>query len=303
MNNRTAAIYQEALRELWCAASNWSRNGTVLQTLGKGRKSTSFRIMDVTGQIIKTSAVPYDPYSRDVFRRAIELLVRKGEEGARLGPEKTSSPPPGSIDEAVRPLSRQGKRPPMRATWVGAMLVHSGIAVVKQARPIVIALSVPWLRKAGLATKGRVAQGPVLSLKDSYALDSDLITVRTGKIDRRRTIEAIRTSLRSWMDNPLMEKIRAEPLDVAIVAKVNRQRMEQQDVDNIAKIVLDALKKHGEGKGKEVSLFHRDSQVVRLLVYKLPRTEHESYDTDEMTVSLRKHDPKKQMILEEVKEI
>lgn len=100
------------------------------------------------------------------------------------------------------------------------------------------------------------------------------------------------------MMNKNFDRFRHESLDLAIVAKVDKQRMKRQDVDNIAKVVLDALRKNKEVDSKEdVFLFYDDSQIARLLVWKIPREEDERYDTDGLVISFRIHDPHKQMLL------
>ena len=141
-------------------------------------------------------------------------------------------------------------------------------------------------------------------LEGCEGLFSDLITTKTSGINRKATIRNIKTNLASWMMNRNFDRFRHEPLDLAIVAKVDKRRMERQDVDNIAKVVLDALRKNKEIDWKEdVFLFHDDSQVARLLVWKMPREEDGRYDTDGVVISFRIHDPQKQMLLVSVDEI
>lgn len=151
--------------------------------------------------------------------------------------------------------------------------------------------------------RGKRSEGPTLVLEDALGFNSDLITIKTGtKRNRAKTIRTIREDLSDWMGNPGFETLRGKLLDLAIVVQVNKQRMAQQDLDNIAKITMDTLKKPEKPKDMAY-LFNKDSQVVRLLLYKLPRFEHSVYQTDEMTISFREHNPEKEMILEEVEEI
>lgn len=148
---------------------------------------------------------------------------------------------------------------------------------------------------------GKKIKGPILKLKGSREVFSDLITLKTGKINRKATMRELKTNLEMWMSNPDFEEFRESLLDLAIVAKVNKQRMKNQDVDNIAKIVLDALRKNDKFDfKKDVFLFKDDSQVVRLLVCKILKEEDEFHNTDGLIISFRKHDPKKQMILVEM---
>ena len=153
--------------------------------------------------------------------------------------------------------------------------------------------------------KGKALKGPVWMLEGSEGLFSDLIATKTrDKVNREKTIESIKKNLSSWMKTKYFNKFRNQRLDLAIIARVNKQRMEKQDVDNIAKVVLDALRKKDKAGFKwDAFLFYNDSQVVRLLVYKIPREEDEMYDTDGLDISFRIHDPQKQMILTPVNQI
>lgn len=149
--------------------------------------------------------------------------------------------------------------------------------------------------------KGRISKMSSylkVRLKDSIAVFSDLITVKTGKINRIETIKMIKTNLESWMKNPWLNELRNEKLDLAVIAIVNRQRMKRQDVDNILKVVLDALKKNDKiDFKKDAFLFYDDSQIVRVLVQKIERVKDPNYETDQLVISFRKYDPNKQMIL------
>ena len=104
----------------------------------------------------------------------------------------------------------------------------------------------------------------------------------------------IRTDLARWLTNPQFNNMRNGLLDIAIVAGVSANRMESQDVDNIAKVVLDGLEKE---KGDSRFLFYDDNQIIRLLIYKQRREELSGYNTDSLTISFRVHDSNKQMIL------
>jgi Holliday junction resolvase RusA-like endonuclease len=114
---------------------------------------------------------------------------------------------------------------------------------------------------------------------------SDLITISSSK-DRKRTINNIKTNLETWLKNQDFDPYRNAPLDTAMVLFIDKQRIKKQDVDNIAKIVLDALKKDDKYR-RESYLFDDDSQLIRLLVYGIPRCEDDVYNTDTMTISFR----------------
>ena len=145
-------------------------------------------------------------------------------------------------------------------------------------------------------TIGRTGSKPFWELEDSLGTFDDLVTIMTGSKRRREVIEQIRCNLESWMNNPHFESVRTSPLDLAIVARVSPGRMKNQDIDNIAKVVIDALKK---SDGDSRFLFYDDCQIVRLLVWKLQEEEHTEYNTDSLTMSFRIHDDRKQMILVE----
>jgi len=144
----------------------------------------------------------------------------------------------------------------------------------------------------------KIPNGLKVKLESSIGCFSDLVTIKTGKINRLETIKALKTNLESWMKNPHFSELRKDKLDLAIVTIVNKQRMKTQDVDNILKVVLDALKKNNKlNFKKNAFLFYDDSQIVRVLIQKVERVEDKDYETDELVISFRKHDPNKQMIL------
>ena len=93
---------------------------------------------------------------------------------------------------------------------------------------------------------GRIGSKPHLVLEDSLGIFDDLVTIKTKGKYRREIIEQIKCNLGSWMKNPHFENVRASLLDLAIVARVSPSRVKNQDIDNIAKVVIDALKKQTE---------------------------------------------------------
>ncbi len=141
---------------------------------------------------------------------------------------------------------------------------------------------------------GRTGSSPPLVLEDSEGSFYDLVTIKTGSKYKKEITDTVKTNLRSWMQNPNFKDIRGEPLDLAIVASVNPSRMKTQDIDNIAKVVLDALKKRA---GDSSFLFHDDYQIVRLLIWKIQSEKRPMYNTDSLSISFRVHNDKKQMIL------
>lgn len=119
-----------------------------------------------------------------------------------------------------------------------------------------------------------------------------LLEVKSYYFGKKETISKIKAHIEYEKRNDLSWKeLEEEKLDVAIVIHINSCRYKSQDVDNIAKVVLDALK-----KGKLGSyLIEDDSQIIRLLIYKKLREKSEISETDQVSVSMKKHDPEKDM--------
>ena len=140
----------------------------------------------------------------------------------------------------------------------------------------------------------RSSADPFPVVEDSLGSFIDLVTVKTDSEYRKEVISTIRLNLQSWMKNHHFESIREAELDLAIVASVSPGRMKNQDIDNISKVVMDALKKSGDD---DRFLFYDDRQIVRLLVWKIQQETLVDYNTDTITISFRIHDPTKQMIL------
>jgi len=140
----------------------------------------------------------------------------------------------------------------------------------------------------------RTGSGPFPFLEDNLGSIVDLVTIITKNKNRKDVIATIRMNLESWMKNHHFEELREAELDLAIIACVSPGRMKNQDIDNISKVVLDALKK---SEGDDRFLFYDDCQVIRLLVWKTQQEKLADYNTDTLTISFRIHDPNKQMIL------
>lgn len=143
-------------------------------------------------------------------------------------------------------------------------------------------------------TISRTGSGPFPILENSLGSFTDLVTISTKSKNRKDVIETIRMNLESWMKNHGFEKAREADLDMAIVASISPGRIKNQDIDNISKVVLDALKK---SEDDDRFLFYDDCQVVRLLIWKIQQEELVDYNTDTLTISFRIYDPQKQMIL------
>lgn len=135
-------------------------------------------------------------------------------------------------------------------------------------------------------------------LEDAEFYDGDLIDIHTTK--RSEMIKKIRENL-SIHKSP--EHLKKALLDVAIVLHVRKGRYKTQDLDNIAKIVVDALEKPKDPNDKFPYLYENDNQIIRLLLYKIQRKDQLDAETSQLSISARKHNPHKNMILRELKGI
>ena len=140
----------------------------------------------------------------------------------------------------------------------------------------------------------RVAAHSPLVLEGYENYYHNLTTIKTSSKYKKEIKEKIRTDLKGWLNNPTLYAMQKSYLDIAIVARVNARNIHSQDVDNIAKMALDALK---EEKGDSRFLFHDDNQIIRLLLYKLKSENLPGHNTDSITISFRIHDSSKQMLL------
>ena len=141
-------------------------------------------------------------------------------------------------------------------------------------------------------------KSPILEDSLSY---SHLITIKTGKAKRKETKKILRASLVDrWKGTPKIQELLDEPVDLSIALYVSKKNIASQDLDNISKVVLDALSKTNIGKEKDTGpyILNNDSQVMRLLLSKTI-TEASDGSTCSMVISIRKHDPDKQIIINE----
>ena len=127
-----------------------------------------------------------------------------------------------------------------------------------------------------------------LVLEGSEGSFGDLITVKTKSETKTEMIKEIQSSQGSWMEKFPHLRDTDKKIDLAIVVYRRVRYLKRQDLDNIAKVVLDALKG---------CLFGDDSQIVRLLLVKKEAELLAGYDTDSLVISFRVHDPEKDMIL------
>ncbi|MFC2016929.1 RusA family crossover junction endodeoxyribonuclease [Chloroflexota bacterium] len=141
---------------------------------------------------------------------------------------------------------------------------------------------------------GKTGSPPFLQLEDSIVVSGNLGELKTGDKYRKDTINVIKTNLSNWMANNNFEPIRGQQLDLAVVIKLSPYRFKKQDADNIAKVICDASKRR---KGDNRFLFNDDSQIIRLLIWKIQRVEDTLWETDSYDISFRVHDSSKSMIL------
>ena len=147
---------------------------------------------------------------------------------------------------------------------------------------------------------GRSGSPPFLQLAACLGSFENLGVIKTGNNYKKEMVATIKQDLANWMMNEDFDNIRAELIDLAIVAKVSPYRMQNQDADNIAKVICDSLKQQ---KDDPRFLFDDDCQIVRTLIWKRQRVESEEYDTDSYSISFRIHDGDKPMELIEPKVI
>ena len=133
-----------------------------------------------------------------------------------------------------------------------------------------------------------------LFLEDYGFAYGGLIEITTGK--RKEMIQQLR---RDFIIHKFSEKLKKSLLDVSIVVHIRKGRYKWQDLDNLAKIILDALEKPKQEDDLPY-LYENDSQIVRLIMYKIERIECLESETSQLSISARIHNPKQEMILKEI---
>jgi len=142
----------------------------------------------------------------------------------------------------------------------------------------------------------RIAANYYLFLEDAPVIEGALMDIPT-KTKKSVINEQIRINISG---NPI-DDLKKEPLDIALIFHVNKQRFKHQDLDNVAKIVLDALQKPKDPQDKRAYFFENDNQIVRLLLQKMEREEDPDSETSMVSISIRKYEPEKGMVLKESK--
>jgi len=149
----------------------------------------------------------------------------------------------------------------------------------------------------------RCSSGDHKVLKDCLGSNSDLIEIITSPKLKKSMVKKIRENFGVYFKNERFKEVREAGalLDLAVFLEVDIKRFKNQDLDNIQKVVLDALQKDKADPSWNY-LFENDSQVCRILVWKVKKREikvlNEKYNTASMTISFRIHDPSKQMIMD-----
>lgn len=133
-----------------------------------------------------------------------------------------------------------------------------------------------------------------LILNHSAGFTNNLMVIKTGS--KRKMLEEIEIDLRQWLQNKCFDSFRDKLIDLAIIIYLDKLRYKKQDLDNISKIVLDSIKRSRKYPDRAY-LINDDSQIVRLLIYKLKRLELADTNTSEIIISFRIHSPKKGMTL------
>ncbi len=146
-----------------------------------------------------------------------------------------------------------------------------------------------------------ISAGKQLILEGSKGSSNSLFIVKTSSKIKPETIKKIKLDLENWLENKNFDEFRNKKIDLSLVIYTSELNMKIQDVDNIAKIILDAIcfsKHHGKP-----FLFENDNQILRLLVYKIKQEEMKESNTDEFVISFREHNAELQMNLIERGEI
>lgn len=145
--------------------------------------------------------------------------------------------------------------------------------------------------------RGRMARCHKYILEDSQCSMGMLITVQTSsKKGKNRTKVLIRNQIDGRGAKGMFDKVKNKPVDICLHLSLNKARFKKQDLDNIQKIVFDAIKKDKRFPHRNY-IVDDDCQIIRCIVYKTQRIEDKNVDTDELTISVREHNPTKQMIL------
>lgn len=143
---------------------------------------------------------------------------------------------------------------------------------------------------------GRASSGNHLVLEDCIGSFGHLIDIITKKKSKQAMKNDIRTSFSNYFKNDNFKELKKAQLDLAIHLEVESRRFNKQDLDNIQKIVLDALQKDKNDPLWDY-LYENDSQVCRILVWKMKKVKVLDYNSASMTISFRVHAPSKQMIM------
>lgn len=137
----------------------------------------------------------------------------------------------------------------------------------------------------------RISTNDGLVLEQKTGLLHDLIDVKTSKKKKKETEEKIRTNIADRMKNNNFDSIRNKKIDLAIVIYLSERNYKNQDCDNIAKPILDALSHKNPNDDRY--LIENDAQIIRLLIEKQLQEKIEDADNAEVYVSFREHNPDK----------
>jgi len=95
------------------------------------------------------------------------------------------------------------------------------------------------------------------------------------------------------MENDTRNIYKLAKFDLALHLEIDTFRLNNQDVDNIQKIVLDALKRDSS----ENYLYEDDAQIFRVLCWKTKKEGDDKYNMVALTISIRVYAPDKPMLM------
>jgi len=120
------------------------------------------------------------------------------------------------------------------------------------------------------------------------------LDVKSSVKIKKNIIALIRAKFNiALLENSNIEKLKSNYIDIAIHLIEGKNKYNRQDLDNVQKIVFDALKKDTKNS-KWNYLIEDDRQIERCLVLKTLKSDESIVD---IVISFREHDLSKQMIM------
>lgn len=126
--------------------------------------------------------------------------------------------------------------------------------------------------------------------------------IKSSNRYKKEMKKTIREEIKDYFKNKKFDQHKKTDLDLAIHLEVSDKDHSDQDLDNVQKIVLDALQKDKDkDPNKDPSwnyLYEKDARICRILVLKSKKEvypDDPGIDTVSATISFRIHKPTKQM--------